>query len=230
MAAFAAPPCGLLSWSTRAATVTARLARGSLGALCLPVARPPTTTLSAPAAETNAESPTVPSALVVVATSAADAVGVVTALHSARDLVAALSAYLSTPGAAEAVSVVKFHAPSCRSCAGVRLKYERLALAYATDAAKTRAGSNPPLEGAAGEPVLSPAVACYAMDVSRHADLCTRLGVDELPYFMVLRGGHRVFARAVAWNRFDDVRAAVDAAVHAETPAAVDEGTRAPST
>lgn len=222
MAAFVAPPCGLPSWNTQAATVTARPAPGSLHA-----PRPPTTALSALATGSDAGTAAVPAPIPEPgATVVAPAVAV-TALNSARELVTALSAYLSTPGVAPAVSVVKFHAPSCRSCAGVRVKYERMALAYATQAAKEGSESDQPLEEGAGQPGLPAAVACYAMDVGRHAELCSRLGVDQLPYFMVTRGERRVFARAVAWNRFDDVRAAVDAAVHDETPSAVVEATSA---
>ncbi|GAB0495814.1 hypothetical protein MMPV_007120 [Pyropia vietnamensis] len=59
-------------------------------------------------------------------------VAAITVLHLARELEAALSAYLSTPGAVETVSVVKDHAPSCHSCAGGRVKFERMAAADAT--------------------------------------------------------------------------------------------------
>eukprot|EP00168_Porphyra_purpurea_P018279 TRINITY_DN671_c0_g1_i9.p2 TRINITY_DN671_c0_g1~~TRINITY_DN671_c0_g1_i9.p2 ORF type:complete len:123 (+),score=47.10 TRINITY_DN671_c0_g1_i9:584-952(+) len=70
---------------------------------------------------------------------------------------------------------------------------------------------------------LPAVVSCYEMDFSEHGELCTRLGVDRLPYFMVIRGGRRLYSKAVAWHRFSDVRAAVDAAVHADAPAAGDE-------
>lgn len=198
----------------------------------MPVARSPTVALVAPKmpAVTPAETPapavahTLKPAVTPVAPAAA-----VTALHSARELLAVLSAGLSTPGATEAVSVVQFHAPSCRSCAGVRVKYERMAAAYATGAPAADVEPDPPSAGggttSSGPPTLPAAVACYAMDVSPHAELCTRLGVEQLPYFMVIRGGRRTFARAVGWNRFDDVRAAVDTAVHALAHATLDEAT-----
>eukprot|EP00170_Pyropia_yezoensis_P003285 contig_13677_g3292 len=215
MAAFAAPPCGVSSWTGRPSTVTARPAPASLAAARSRVARPITAVLAAPRTETVTAAPPASAAKAdpMAATSAAP----VTALHSAQELVAALSADVSTPGAPEVVSVVKFHASYCRSCAGVRVKYERMASAYAAAAAE----DEPMGEDAASsvEAGLPAAVTCFEMDYSRHGELCTSLGVDRLPYFMVIRGGRRLFGKAVAWNRFSDVRLAVDAAVHAESSA-----------
>ncbi|GAB0495395.1 hypothetical protein MMPV_006695 [Pyropia vietnamensis] len=217
MAAYGAPPCGLLSWNTRVAIVAGRPAPGSWCARPLPVTLPPTTALSGTRIKAKAETSAVPADVPRLGATGSAPAAAVTVLHSARELVAALSAFMSTPGVVERVSVVKFHTPSCRSCAGVRVKYERMAAAYATMEAKHDAASDHPLEEGAGQP-SSAAVACYTMDVSDHAELCAHLGIDRLPYFMVVRGGRRVFARDVGWNRFDDVRAAVDAAVRAEVP------------
>lgn len=227
MAAFAAPPCVLTSWAVRPATVAARPVPASLAVVRSRVARPCTAVLAAPRTETVTAAPPANThkADPVAAASAAP----VTALHSAEELVAALSADVATPGAPEAVSVVKFHAPYCRSCAGVRVKYERMASAYAAAAAED-AEDEPMGEDAtsSAEASLPAAVRCFEMDYSRHGELCTSLGVDRLPYFMVLRGGRRLFGKAVAWNRFSDVRLAVDAAVHAESSAAADEAAPTP--
>lgn len=181
--------------------------------------------LAAPRTETVTAAPpaSTPKADPVAAAPAAP----VTVLHTAQELVAALSSDVSTPGAPEAVSVVKFHAPYCRSCAGVRVKYERMASAYAAAAAED---AEPMGEDSASstEAGLPASVRCFEMDYSRHGELCTRLGVDRLPFFMVIRGGRRLFGKAVAWNRFSDVRLAVDAAVHAESSAAGDEAAPTP--
>ncbi|GAB0491693.1 hypothetical protein MMPV_002948 [Pyropia vietnamensis] len=223
MAAFAAPPCSLTSWVPRPATVAGRpAAPARLAAARSSMVRPPTAVLAVPRTETGTPcSPAnTPDAARVVLAPASP----VTTLHSAQELAAALSADVSTPGAPEAVSVIKFFAPYCRSCAGVRVKYERMASAYAAAAAED-AEDEPIGEDAASstESGQLAAVTCYEMDYSRHGELCTRLGVDRLPYFMVIRGGRLLFGEAVAWNRFSDVRLAVDAAVHPESSAAGDE-------
>lgn len=227
MASFAAPPCGLTSWAARPTTVAARTVPARLAAARFRSARPPTAVLAAPRTEagTAASPASTPEADPVVAAPAAP----VTTLHSAQELVSALSVDVLTPGALEAVSVVKFFAPYCRSCAGVRVKYERMASAYA--AAATEGAEDEPMgedSASSTEAGQLAAVSFYEMDYSRHGELCTRLGVDRLPYFMVIRGGRRLFGKAVAWNRFSDVRLAVDAAVHAEPPAAGDEVAPAP--
>lgn len=222
MAAFATPPCGLTAGMARPVTVAARPTPARLGATRSRMTRPVTAVLAAPRTETvTTASPG--STPLADATPAAPAVPV-TALHSAQELVAALSADVSTPGAPEAVSVIKFHAPYCRSCAGVRVKYERMAAAYAAAAAEDAEGEPIGEDSASSATAGLPAtVTCYELDYSRHGELCTRLGVDRLPYFMVIRGGRRLFGEAVAWNRFSDVRRAVDAAVHAEPSAGGDE-------
>lgn len=222
MVAFAVSPCGLTTWTSRPATVTTRVAPASRAAARSRVARPLTAVLAAPRTET------VPGAA-PAGTPQADPMAVapaapVTALHSAQELLASLSTDVSPPGAPEAVSVVKFHAPYCRSCAGVRVKFERMASAYA-EAAAEDADAEPMGANAASPADAGPSVAvrCYEMDFSRHGELCARLGIDRLPYFLVVRGGRRLFGKAVAWNHFSDVRLAVAAAVQAEPSAAGDE-------
>lgn len=228
MVAFAVSPCGLTTWTTRPANVAARAAPASRAAARSHVARPLTAVLAAPRTETvPAAAPAgTPQADPIAAAPAAP----VTVLQSAQELLASLSTDLSPPGAPEAVSVVKFYAPYCRSCAGVRVKYERMASAYA-EAAAEDAEAEPMGDDATPSADGGPSVAvrCYEMDFSRHGELCTGLGIDRLPYFLVVRGGRRLFGKAVAWNHFSDVRLAVAAAVQAEPSTAGDEPASSPT-
>ncbi|OSX69199.1 hypothetical protein BU14_1749s0001 [Porphyra umbilicalis] len=216
MTAFAAPPGALPRQAALPITAGGRRP--------LPAARPCSTRRAASLSAVVASPRPAPLVAAPLLAGCSASASAVTALHSARELVAALSTDLTAPGASEAVSVVKFHAPYCRSCAGVKVKYERMAAAYAAVAEEGKDGdmSSPPGEDTdSAPPTVFPAVvSCYEMDFSEHGELCTRLGVDRLPFFMVIRGGRRLYSQAVAWNRFSDVRTAVDAAVYAEAPAA----------
>lgn len=109
------------------------------------------------------------------------------------------------------VTVVKCSASYCSGCRGVAPKYRKIAAAYSTHTADTKAETNFNLhddvqntincETAADPEAVSCPVTFCEMDYVANEDFCRQaLGAHSLPFFAVFRGSTLLSAEPIGWR------------------------------